>query len=105
MATQNLSAQATEGNTPESKYRTRYGDMTASEAALDLLDRARFRTAFLGTMFEACIHSGITIPDYEAGGLAYLLDDISYDIQTAYDYYYGDDDSPGKLYGASEVRS
>ena len=105
MATQNLSAQAAESNTPEPKYYTRYGITTASDAALDLLDRARFRAAFLGTMFQACIHDGIKIPDFEVGGLASILEDISHDIQTAYNYYYGDDDTPGKLYGAPEVKS
>lgn len=104
MATQDLSTQAAEDKTPEPKYRTRYGDMTATDAALDLLDRARFRAAFLSTMFKACIDSGITIPDYETGGLAYILEDIGHDIATAYDYYFGDEDTPGKLGSASEVQ-
>ena len=92
-------------NTPKKKYRTRYGKMTAPEAALDLLERARFRSAFISTMFKACINEGITIPDYETGGLAYILDDIAFDIQTAYDYYFGDEDAPGKLFGTPEVES
>jgi hypothetical protein len=66
MATQNLSTPATEGNTPEPKYYTRYGITTASDAALDLLDRACFRAA--------------------------------------YDYYYGDDKTPGKVGDAPEVK-
>ncbi|MDR2489722.1 MAG: hypothetical protein LBD42_09595 [Desulfovibrio sp.] len=61
MATQNLSAQAAEGNTPEPKYCTRYGVMTASDAALDLLDRARFRAAFIGTMLKACGKDGYDV--------------------------------------------
>ena len=81
----------------EVKYHTRYGEMAPDDAALDLLDRARFRVAFLSTMFKACIDSGVTIPDYETGGLAYILEDIGCDIQTAYDYYYGDDSTPGKI--------
>lgn len=105
MATQGLSAQAAEGNTPEPKYYTRYGITTASDAALDLLDRARFRASFLGTMFEACRDTGITIPDFEVCGLASILEDIGHDIQTAYNYYYGDDDAPGKLHDAPEVKS
>ena len=84
------------------KYFTRYGIQSANEAALDLLDRARFRTAFLSTMFKACIDRGITIPDYETGGLAYILDDISHDVGTAYDYYFGDNNEPGKLHDVVE---
>jgi hypothetical protein len=97
-------APAAEGNTPEPKYCTRYGITTASDAALDLLDRAHFRADFLSTMFEACIHTGITIPDYEVCGLASILKDIGYDIQTAYNYYYGDDDTPGQVGNALEVK-
>ncbi len=107
MATQNLSAQAVEGNSPEPKYYTRYGITTASDAALDLLDRARFRAAFIGTMFRACGKDGygVTIGGYEACGLAYLLEDIGHDIEAAYNYYYGDDDTPGKLHDSPEVKS
>ena len=84
---------------PTTPYYTRNGVMTAEQAALDLLDRARFRAAFISTMFKICGKDGddITIPGYEACGLAYLLEDIEHDIETAYGYYYGDDPTPGKV--------
>ena len=90
----------------EPKYYTRYGITTASKAALDLLDRARFRAAFIGTMFQACGKEGydVTMPGYDACGLAYILEDIGHDIQTAYNYYFGDDDTPGKVSNAPEVK-
>ena len=105
MATPTVSTNPTTDKTPEPQYWTRYGRTTASEAALDLLDRARFRSAFISTMFKACLDKGITIPDYETGGLAFILDDIAFDIATAYNYYFGDDNEPGKLFGTSEVKS
>lgn len=89
------------------KYYTRYGITTASDAALDLLDRVRFRVALIGTLFQKCGEDGydVTIGGYEACGLACLLEDIGHDIQTASNYYYGDDNTPGKLHGAPEVKS
>ena len=100
MAQKKVTANGDEGKA----YMTRYGSMTADEAALDLLDRARFRAAFLGTMFQIRGKDGydVTIGGYEACGLSYLLEDIGHDIQTAYDYYYGDNDEPGKLYDVAE---
>ena len=94
----NTNNTGTESGTVEHKYHTRYGIMSANKAALDLLERAKFRTAFIGTMFQVCGKDGydVTIPGYEAGGLAYILEDICHDIETAYAYYYGDDDYPGK---------
>ena len=97
----------TESDPAEHKYHTRYGIMTAPAAALDLLERAKFRTAFIGTMFQLCGKDGdgVTIPGYEAGGLAYILEDICHDIETAYSYYYGDDDYPGKNSDVPEGQS
>ena len=86
------------------KYFTRYGIQSPDEEALDWLDRARFRASFIGMMFQICGKDGydVTIGGYEACGLSYLLEDISHDIQTAYDYYYGDNHEPGKLHDVAE---
>lgn len=91
----------------EQQYHTRYGAMTASAAALDILDRARFKAAFVGTILQTCGKDGgdVTIGGYETCGLGYILEDIGHDIQTAYDYYFGDDDTPGKLHDVPEVAS
>ena len=108
MAEKRVTEMENGGNGGEVKYLTRYSrglPICAEDAALDLLDRARFRVAFLGTLFDACKENGITIPDYEVCGLAYILEDVGYDIQTAYNYFYGDDPTPGKEYGYPEVKS
>jgi hypothetical protein len=88
---------------PEPKYQTRYGIMTASKAALNLLDRAHFRVSFLGVMFSAYGNQsyddddGVRLAGYDADGLSFILEDIAYDTQMAYNYYFGDDDMPGKM--------
>lgn len=89
MADKNLTAQqANDNNTP---YWTRYGRMTAPEAAQDLLDRAGERLYFLEALFNACAHDGrgFTLPGYSALGLATILKDIGHDVYDAHHYYCG----------------
>jgi hypothetical protein len=107
MATQNLSTPATEGNTPERKYRTRHGITTASQVGLDLLNRSAERLNFLQEVFYIVHHDGdgFTMPGYMTQGLAAILEDIKHDVWTAHNYHYGDDDTPGKIGDAPEVRS
>jgi hypothetical protein len=111
VATQNLSAQATEGNTPT--YRTRYGMMTADKAAQELLDRAQFRLSFLEGILSTCHNGGdgFTLPGYDACGLASILEDVAHDVSEARLYYFGLSigerwcPEPGKTDDAPEVRS
>ena len=108
MATKDLSTPAPESKTPEPQYSTRYGKMTAPEAALDLLERSAERLRFLQEVFNI-VHQGgegFTMPGYMTQGLAAILEDIKHDTWTAYCYYYGDDDTPNKDYDCMpEVKS
>ena len=83
----------------ETKYLTRYRLTTASDHAIDLVDRARFRIEFLGAVFNLHKASGesISLSGYTACGLGYILQDISDDLASAFDYFYGDDPTPGKI--------
>lgn len=103
-------SQAAEGRAHA--YRTRYGIMTADEAAQDLLERACFRLNFLSAIFDECGRPGtdFTLPGYSACGLASILEDIAYDVSQARYYYYGVsigetwNPEPGKTGDAPEVR-
>ena len=94
-------------NTPEKKYRTRYGAMTASEAALYLLNRSADRLEFLETVFEIVHHDGegFVMPGYMTQGLATILADIKHDVWTAHNYYFGDESAPGKTDDYAEVKA
>lgn len=89
-------------NTP---YHTRYGFRTASESALELLDRSTERLNFLQGIFNIAHQGGdgFTMLGYSSKGLAAILEDIGYDVRTAHNYFYGDDPTPGKEYDAPEV--
>lgn len=110
MATENLSAEARKNNTP---YRTRYGLMTAQEAAQKLLDRAGVRLSFLDGLLSECHNGGdgFTLPGYDACGLAHILEDIAHDVNESKLYYYGLsvgeswNPEPGKTGDAPEVCS
>ncbi len=96
-----------EGSPSDPRYHTRFGIATASDAALKLLDRSAERLGFLQEVFEI-VHNdghGFTMPGYMTQGLAAILEDIKHDVWTAYGYYYGDDETPGKTSDAPEVRS
>ena len=102
MAPEQVSTNTAEGNTPaEEKYHTRYGEeMTADNAAIDLLDRATERLNFLTHAFFH-LHDdgrGFTLPGYMTQGLSYLLEDIKLDVAEVHDYIYGDNDAPGRDY-------
>ena len=111
MATQNLSVQAAESNTPT--YQTRYGVTTAPKAAQDLLDRAQSRLSFLEEVLSTAHNGGdgFTLPGYDVCGLAAILEDIAYDVNEARMYYFGVsvgerwNPEPGKIDDAPEVRS
>lgn len=107
MATQNLSTRATESNSPERKYHTRYGTMTAPDAARALVDRSWSRLRILEDLFEVAHHDGdgFTMTGYSSQGLAAILEDISHDMHAAFAYYLGEDPTPGKDYEMPEVRS
>lgn len=106
MDSQDLSAQAAEGNTPEPKYYTRYGCMSACETADNLLDRAWSRLRFLEEVFAIVHHDGdgFIMKGYSSCGLAAILEDIAIDVESARTYYLGEDDTPGKLQDAPEVK-
>ena len=89
-------------NTP---YHTRYGVRTASESALELLDRSAERLNFLQEVFNTVHHDGdgFTLPGYSSKGLSAILEDIRYDVRAAHNYFYGDDPTPGKEYDAPEA--
>ena len=105
MAREQVSTNTAEGNTPaEEKYYTRYGDeMTASNAAIHLADRATERLNFLANAFFH-LHDdgrGFTLPGYMSQGLSYILEDIKLDVAEVQGYLYGDEDTPGRDYGIS----
>lgn len=78
-------------------YHTRYGLMTAEQAAELLLDRSWERLRFLEEIFAVVDQygDGVTLSGYAPRGLGAILQDISIDVATARDYYTGDDSTPG----------
>ena len=74
-----------------SPYRTRYGVMTADQAAQDLLGRAQSRLGFLEEVLSTAHNGGegFTLPSYDVCGLAAIIEDIAYDVNEARMYYFG----------------
>jgi len=88
---------ATNDNSPA--YHTRYGIMTANEAAQDLLNRAWERLCFLEQVFASKNDGdGFSLEGYAPLGLASIIQDISIDVFAAYGYYSGEDPEPGKVH-------
>lgn len=98
---------STEGKAPEPKYYTRYGIMTAPEAAEGLLDRSWSRLRFLEEVFAVVHHDGdgFTLEGYSSCGLAAILEDLAIAVYAAHAFYMGDDDMPGKTGDVVEVKS
>ena len=65
-------------------YRTRYGKMTAEQAAVTLLDRACARLTFLRQALEKGSDS-----DEEVDGLVNILEDIAFDVNESRWYCVG----------------
>ena len=105
MASQNVQTQATENNPPT--YLTRYGLMTASVAARDMLESAWSRLRFLEEVFEVAHNGGdgFTLEGYSSQGLAAILRDMARDVETGLAYYIGEDPTPGKVLDMPEVKS
>ena len=88
-------------NNTELKYDTRFdADMTAEEAAYELLDRATNRLDFLCHAFSNLHDSGggFTMPGYMTKGLSCILEGIMKDVWEVQTYVYGDNDTPGRNY-------
>ena len=86
----------------EMKYRTRFNvtEMTAKEAAIELLDRAKERLNFLTHTFDH-LHfggDGFSLPEYTSKGLSCILEDISRDVWEVQTYIEGDEPTPGRSF-------
>lgn len=82
----------------DNKYHTRYGLMTAPQAANDLLERSWSRLRFLEEVFAVVHHDGdgFEMGGYSSCGLSAILKDIAHDVYTAQAYHEGGDPEPGK---------
>jgi len=92
----NPQTQTMENNPPT--YHTRYGIVTAAQAAEEALNSAWARIRFLEDVFDAVSRSGDNFPleEFSSQGLAAILRDIAIDVQTGHFYHVGDDPTPGK---------
>ena len=88
----------------EHPYYTRYGHMTAEEAAAMMLDRSLSRLRLLEEAFAAAHQDGkgCTLKGYSCRGVAAMMEDIALDVSEAQGYYNGDDDHPGKVWNGPE---
>lgn len=88
----NKDSQKQNSSADEPKYSTRYGMMTAPEAAEMLLERSHFKLSFLEKILHVCDQrgEGFTLDGYDADGLACILSDINHDLHEARYYYYGE---------------
>ena len=86
-----------EDNPQETTYSTRHGGMTAPRAADFLLERSCWKAGFLATAFDRMGEHGndLTLPGNHVMGLAAILEDITYDLETLLAYHRGENDSPG----------
>lgn len=103
MTENRLSSNRVEGK----KYGTRYGVMTAEEAAYCLLDRSWMRVRFLEEVFKNISRNSenFTLSEFPSMGLAAILEDIAIDLYAGHSYHYGGDPEPGKTDEAPEVKS
>ena len=83
----------------EERYLTRYGVMTASQAANEMLERAEFRLSFLICDLGERGGGGseFTFPPFSLCGLAYILEDIKDDLEQSGRYFQGAIVDPGKI--------
>lgn len=85
---------------PDQPYSTRYGLMTAEQAAARLLDKSCERLRFLEEVFAVVDNcgNGFSLPGCSANGLSAILQDIAFDTSSARDYYRGNDKKPGCMF-------
>jgi len=96
MAEERVMTQEEEGN--DHVYETRYGKMTAEEAAPYILHRTWYKLTFLEQVLDGYNEGdGLNLKGYAPNGLAEILNDISTDVFDVWTYYAGHEETPGKI--------